>query len=180
MKMKIKKMLKNKYFIYSLTFLLSILIVVFTVLFRDDLLHLKTWGLAGVFLLNFFSTATIFMPNFSLATVVAGGSVYNPLLVAIVATLAGALGDSISYLLGHSGRHIFVKKEGKFFQAVARVFHKHGLVVIFVFALVPNPIFDALGILAGGVRYPFKRYYLAMFLGRIIRNLMLAYLGNSL
>lgn len=173
-------MLKNKYLIYSLTFILSILLIVFTFVFQDRLLHLKSFGLIGVFLLNFFSTATIFMPNFSLATVVAGGSIYNPILVAIVATLGGVLGDSIGYLLGHSGRHIFIKKEGKFFQAVVRVFHKHGLIVIFVFALIPNPIFDALGILAGSTHYHFKRYIAAMFVGRIIRNLILAYVGNAL
>lgn len=173
-------MLKNKYFTYGLTFFLSILLIVFTFLFQDDLIRLKTWGLAGVFLLNFFSTATIFVPSFSIATVVAGGSVYNPVLVAIVATLGGVLGDSISYLLGHSGRHIFIRREGKFFQAVVRVFHKHALIVIFVFALIPNPIFDALGILAGSTGYHFKRYIIAMFVGRIIRNIFLAYLGNSL
>ncbi len=173
-------MLKNKYFTYGLAFIFSIILIVFTFLFQDDLIHLKTWGIAGIFLLNFFSTATIFAPNFSIATVVAGGSVYDPILVAIVATLGGVLGDSISYLLGHSGRHIFVKKEGKFFQAVVRVFHKHGLIAIFIFALIPNPIFDALGILAGSTGYPVKRFIAAMFLGRIIRNISLAYLGTTL
>lgn len=173
-------MLKNKYFIYSLTFVLSVIIIVLTFLFQEDLMQLKTFGLMGLFLLNFFSTATVFAPNFSLATVIAGGSVYNPILVAAVATLGGVFGDSISYLLGHSGRHIFVKKEGKFFQAVVRVFHKHGLIVIFILALIPNPIFDAIGILAGGVRFPFKKYFFAMFLGRILRNLVLAYLGAML
>ncbi len=173
-------MLKNKYFTYGLAFIFSIILIVFTFLFQDDLIHLKTWGIAGIFLLNFFSTATIFAPNFSIATVVAGGSVYDPILVAIVATLGGVLGDSISYLLGHSGRHIFVKKEGKFFQAVVRVFHKHGLIAIFIFALIPNPIFDALGILAGSTGYPVKRFIAAMFLGRIIRNVCLAYLGKVL
>lgn len=173
-------MLKNNYLSYGLIFILSILLIVFTFIFQDDLLHLKTWGIAGVFLLNFFSTATIFVPNFSLATVIAGGSIYNPVLVAIVATLGGVLGDSISYLLGHSGRHIFIKKEGKFFRAVVRIFHKHALVVIFIFALVPNPFFDALGILAGSTGYHFKRYLVAMFVGRILRNIMLAQVGSAL
>ncbi|MEX2012770.1 MAG: VTT domain-containing protein [Candidatus Levyibacteriota bacterium] len=173
-------MLKNKYFIYSLTFILSIVVIVLSFLFQEDLLSLKRWGIVGIFLLNFFSTATIFVPNFSLATVVAGGSIYNPILVAIVATIGGVLGDSIGYLLGHSGRHIFVKKEGKFFQAVVRIFHKHGSIVIFVFALVPNPIFDALGILAGSTGFPIKKFIVAMFLGRLIRNIALAYVGNSL
>lgn len=173
-------MLKNKYTAYALAFILSVLLIVLTFLSQDRLLHLKTWGLLGVFLLNFFSTATIFVPNFSLATVIAGGSVYNPILVAIIATLGGVLGDSISYLLGHSGKHIFIKREGKFFQAVARIFHKHGLIVIFIFALIPNPIFDALGILAGSTGYNFKKYMVAMFLGRIIRNIFLAYLGRAL
>ncbi len=173
-------MLKNKYTLYFLTFGSSILLIILTFLFQDKLIHLKTWGILGVFLINFFSTATLFVPNFSLVTVIAGGSVYNPILVAIVATLGGVLGDSTSYLLGHSGKHIFVRHESELFQKVVRVFDRHGLIVIFALALIPNPIFDAIGIMAGSTGYNFKRYMVAMFAGRIIRNLLLAYVGKAL
>jgi membrane protein YqaA with SNARE-associated domain len=174
------KLLKNKILVYSLTFVLSILLIVLTFLFHDDLRHLKTLGLLGIFLLNFFSTVALFLPNFSAATVVAGGTLYNPIFVAIVATLGGALGDASSYVVGRSGKEIFIKNEGELFKKITRIFHKHELIIIFVLALIQNPIFDAIGILAGGVRYSFKKYFVAMIAGRIIRNLALAYLGKAL
>ncbi len=173
-------MLKNKYTFYLLSFGLSAGLIILAFVFQDKLVNLKTWGLLGVFLLNFFSTITLFVPNLSLATVVAGGSVYNPILVAIVATLGGALGDCTSYILGKSGKQIFIKEEGRFFEFISRIFKEHGVIVLFLFALVPNPIFDALGILAGSLNYSFKKYFLAMLLGRLIRNLILAFVGKSL
>lgn len=175
-----QNLLKNKYFIYALSFVLSASVIVFGFLFQDKLIHLKTWGLFGIFLLNFFSTATIFVPSFSFATVVAGGSLYNPFLVAIVATLGGALGDSISFILGQSGRHIFLKQEGRLFTWISSLFKKNGMAVIFILAMVPNPVFDALGILAGSLDYSFKKYLIAMIAGRIVRNIILAYVGKSI
>ena len=173
-----QNLLKNKYFIYALSFIFSILVIVSGFLFQDKLIHFKTWGLFGIFLFNFFSTATIFVPSFSLATVVAGGSLYNPILVAFVATLGGVLGDSISFILGQSGRHILLKEEGRIFIFESNIFKKNGMIVIFIFAMIPNPIFDALGILAGSLDYSFKRYLIAMAAGRIVRNIIFAYVGK--
>ena len=178
--MNIKPKLKNELLVYALAFILSILLIVFAFVFRDRLLHLESLGLVGIFLLNFFSTVTLFLPNFSAATVVAGGTLYNPIFVAIVATLGGALGDASSYVLGRTGKEILLKNEGKIFKRISSIFHRHGLIVVFVLALIPNPIFDAIGILAGGLRYSFKKYFLAMLAGRIVRNLLLAYLGKAL
>lgn len=175
-----QNLLKNKYFIYGLGFILSIFLIVFSFLFQDKLIHLKTWGILGIFLLNFFSTVTIFVPNFSFAAVVAGGSLYNPILVAMVATLGGVLGDGVSFLIGKSGRQIFLKHEGRFFVWVSNLFKQNGFIVIFIFAMIPNPIFDALGILAGSLDYSFKRYVIAMTAGRIVRNIILAYIGKSI
>lgn len=172
------KILKNKYTVYVLTFGLSLFLIVLTFLFRDKLAELKTLGILGIFLINFFTTIVPFTPNVSFVSVVAGGNVYNPILVAFVSTLGGVLADAICYLLGRSGKTLFLKREHKFFKIVSDLFNKNGLVIIFVFALIPNPIFDALGILAGGLKYSFKKYFIAMFLGRLIRNLLLAYVGN--
>lgn len=171
---------KNKVIGYFLAFILSILITVFAVVFHDKLLHLQTFGLLGIFLINFFSTVTLFLPNFSAVTVVAGGFLYNPILVAIVATLGGVLGDASSYVIGRTGKEVFIKNEGKLFKAVEKFFTKNGVIVIFLLALIPNPVFDAFGILAGGLKFSFKKYFLAMLAGRIIRNVLLAYLGKAL
>ncbi len=170
----------NRNLKYAFLLIASLLTIILSFYFRDDLARLGKFGLLGIFLFNFFSTITLFLPNFSAATVVAGGSIYNPFLVALVATIGGTLGDSASYILGRSGKEILVKKEGHVFTIIKNVFQESGVIIIFLLALIPNPFFDAIGIFAGGFKYSFKRYLIAMFAGRIVRNLALAYLGNAL
>ena len=173
-------MFKKSKLKYLLLLSISLVIIFASFYFKNELARLGSFGLIGIFLINFFSTVTLFLPNFSAVTVVAGGSVYNPILVAIVATLGGALGDSSSYVVGRSGREVFVKEEGRYFKIIYNVFNETGFIIIFLLALIPNPVFDAFGIIAGGLKYSFKRYFLAMLLGRFLRNLLLAYLGKAL
>ena len=161
-------------------FLASIALIFLSFSLQDYLAQFQSLGLLGIFLINFFSTVTIFLPNISAASVVAGGNIYNPILVALVSTLGGVLGDSSSFILGKSGKDILLKKEGHLFNAVKTVFHGQGFLIIFFLALIPNPVFDAMGILAGLTRFPFKKFFIAMLLGRIVRNILLAYLGKSL
>ena len=44
-------------------------------------------------------------------------------------------------------------------------------------ALIPNPGFDALGILAGGLRYPIGRFWLSTALGKILKFCGISYLS---
>lgn len=176
----LKILQKNKLLSYAIALILSIILIGLTFVFHDKLVGLKSLGLLGIFLINFFSTVALFLPNFSAVSVVAGGNLYNPILVAIVATLGGVLGDVSSFVIGRSGTELLASKEGKLFNKFSTLFLKYGFIIVFLLALVPNPIFDAIGIFAGATRYSFKKYFIAMLLGRIIRNLGLAFLGKSL
>ena len=54
---------------------------------------------------------------------------------------------------------------------------RYGGVAIFLFALVPGLIFDLIAIAAGAVRFPFWKFFLASFAGRLPRSFLEAYLG---
>ena len=83
-------------------FLVSIAVIFLALHFQHRLSHFRSLGLLGIFLINFLSSATIFLPAPGIATVVAGGAIYSPIAVGLVAALGATLGDMISYMLGVS------------------------------------------------------------------------------
>lgn len=159
--------------------LVSALIVYFAILFQDKLVHFRSLGLLGIFLINFFANATIFIPAPAIATVVGGGALYPPTLVSIASTTGGVLGDSIGYFIGFSGHRLFINRQKRLVEMIM-LFRQFGGLMIFIFAFFPNPFFDAVGLIAGGLGYPFWRYMLWLFIGRFARNLLLAFLGTKL
>ena len=105
-------MAKNKYFKgkYLFLLLISLLLVFASFYYRDELEHLGSFGIFGIFLISALGSATLFVPGPTIATVIAGGIVYNPFLVAVVSACGSALGDMLGYVLGHSGKHVFIGK----------------------------------------------------------------------
>ncbi len=166
---------KNINWIIVLIF--SILIIFFSYIFQDKLSQFKTLGLIGIFLANLIGSATIFLPAPAIVTVVAGGIIYSPFLVALIATLGATLGDMLGFLLGISGKKLFLKKEYAFYNTLKYFMKKFGGITIFIFAFLPNPVFDAISIVAGATGYSVFKFILWIFLGRLARNILLAYFG---
>jgi membrane protein YqaA with SNARE-associated domain len=122
--------------------------------------RLKQYGLLAypaLFVIQTIASATLFLPAPGMALVAAASAVLDPLWVGIVAGLGAATGELTGYLLGYYGRRAW------------------GFVALIVLALIPNPVFDAMGILAGGLRYPVLRFWLATAFGKIIRSCLVAY-----
>lgn len=158
----------------------SILLLLGAYLMRDKLETFRSLGLFGIFAANLFASATFFLPAPGIATVVAGGFLYPPILVALTASLGATLGDGLGYLLGTSGERILHTKAGKRYGQLHTLFSRFGGVIIFLFAFIPNPLFDSIGFIAGALKYPLQRFFLWLFLGRLARDLLLAYVGFSL
>jgi membrane protein YqaA with SNARE-associated domain len=149
-------------------------------IFQDQLAEVRSLGLLGIFILNLIGSATLFIPAPAIASVVAGGIIYHPFLVALVAALGSVLGDMIGYLVGYSGKKVFIKNHPGRFGFFQKIFHRFGGVAIFIFALIPNPVFDAIGILAGVFSYSPLKFFAISFGARLLRNLVLAYFGSVL
>lgn len=163
---------------YLLGFLVTALFLVIPILFHDRLEEFKNWGLFGLFLINVIGSANLFLPVPAIASVVAGGGLYPPLIVALVAALGSTIGDTVGYFIGSSGKKVVrVKNEHPKLEKLRSLFHHYGVIIILVAAFIPNVFFDAIGIVAGAAGYPFWRFVIAVFLGRLIRNIMLAYTG---
>lgn len=164
---------------HFLIFLASTLFIALAFHFQNQLVHFRSLGLLGIFLINFFGNATVFLPAPAIATVVAGGALYPPFSVAVVSSLGASLGDMIGFFLGHSSRALFIKNHHKWYVISKDLFHKAGDIMIFLFAFIPNPFFDAIGIIAGIFHYSPIRFFLILLIGRFARGLILAYLGSA-
>jgi membrane protein YqaA with SNARE-associated domain len=140
--------------------------------FPIDWESVGNWGYLGVFLVTFIATASFILPIPYLLIVARAGMFLNPLVVTLVAGLAGALGETTGYIIGASGRDLF--PQGKLFEKANHWMVTYGFWCVAFFAFVPNPIFDAIGFAAGVLRYPIWKFVLAVFLGKSLKFLMAA------
>src|SRR5215212_5254867 len=77
--------------------------------FPIDWERVGNWGYLGVFLVTFVATASFILPIPYLLIVARAGMFLNPLMVTLVAGLAGALGELTGYIIGASGRDLIIK-----------------------------------------------------------------------
>lgn len=173
--------MNNKLYAGSV-FLLSILLSIGFFVFRDYFREASSLGLFGLFVVNFVSSATFFVSGPAFLTVITGGNLYSPILVGGIAAVGASLGDMLGFAFGHSGRRLTKKKldKHKTIRFLEKHFHKHGALIVFILAIVPNPFFDAIGILAGVLNYPPIRFFGIMLIGRFIRYWALAQVGAHL
>ncbi|MCK4724113.1 MAG: VTT domain-containing protein [Dehalococcoidia bacterium] len=142
-----------------------------------DLESIAGYGYTGVFLATFLSTACIFFPAPGFVVVVVAAALFNPIWVALAATAGGALGEFTSYLVGYWGRAVIDLERRQRYKRAENWMMRYGGVAVFLFALVPGLIFDLIAIAAGAVRFPFWKFLLASFAGRLPRSFLEAYLG---
>lgn len=130
------------------------------------------------------------------AMVIYCGFALDPLIVALVAGPAMALGEGVSWLLGAMGLRIAEKHSDdgtpdgatvpsggvrRFITGLAshvdEWMEKRGFITLLVLAAVPNPIVAFANITAGATGMPFWRFYTAVTIGKTIRSLVLAGIG---
>lgn len=155
-------------FIFVSVFAITIALFIF----QDKLRSLGDLGYLGVFIVSLAANATIVLPMPSLVIILPLATVLNPLLVGLVAAIAGSLGEMTAYLVGYSGRGIWENNET--YQKAVAWLKKWGIWVVFIVSATPLPI-DIMGIAAGNLRFPAWQYFVACLPGKIIKYLMLAY-----
>lgn len=160
--------------------LVALGIVLFLPVFFQVKFHaLRSFGLVGVFLINLFGSATVFLPAPGLLSVGISATQSNPLLVAIVGALGASLGEGTTFLFGYTSNKFFKLEKHKWIKKFKnKVFDRWGAGVILIFAFIPNPLFDGIGMLAGISKYPIKRFLLLTFIGRLFRYIVIAYASS--
>jgi uncharacterized membrane protein YdjX (TVP38/TMEM64 family) len=149
------------------------------IVFGNQILALQRFGYIGVFLIMLLGNMTIFVPVPILAplNVILGGALPNPLLVGLAAGLGSSLGELSGYLAGYSGSTIV--KTNKTYLRIKEKVVKHGLFMIFLLALIPNPLFDVGGLAAGAIGIKWWKFLIATIIGKTIRTIIFAYIGYA-
>ncbi len=161
-------------FIPLLTVLLVIAITVGIFLYREKIAELEGYGYLGAFLVSLVSNATIVLPVPGIIIVLALGATFAPVLVGLAAGIGAGMGEMTAYMVGISGRGLVENR--KLYDRLVGWLNKWGVLAVFVFALTPLP-FDLLGIVAGVLRFPFWKFFVACWLGKTVQNIIVAYAG---
>ncbi|HRN96549.1 MAG TPA: VTT domain-containing protein [Candidatus Levybacteria bacterium] len=173
-------LLSRKKLFFVLLFVVSTIALLLPLFFKDQLRQVESFGLFGVFLINFFSSATIFLPSPGILSVPIASQIYNPLAVVLLGSLGSSLGEIVGFIFGHSTVQVLdAKKHRILFHLNKFVFQKYGLPITILLSAIPNPLVDGLGILAGMAGYPLHKFLFAVFLGRILRNIILVFFAGG-
>ena len=127
-------------------------------------------AVAGAVLL---ASGGLVVPVPHLLTSCGAATALNPAAVAIIAGLAGTIGELTGYFLGYSGSAVLERR--RFYHRVEGWMRKRGWLILFLISAVPNPLFDVAGIAAGALRYPLWRYFVAVGLGKQVKFFIVAY-----
>lgn len=134
------------------------------------------WGYLSSFIISLIGSATVILPAPGLALILALGAHLNPVLLGVVAGVGSGLGELSGYLAGKAGRNL-VSSEGRFNTFLHNMTTRFTSPALFILAILPLPIFDFAGILAGALRMPVLQFLGVVISGKIIKHALAAYLG---
>ena len=143
---------------------------------RELVQRFSQWGYLSSFLISLIGSATVILPAPGLALILALGAHLNPVLLGVVAGFGSGLGELSGYLAGKAGRNL-VSRQGRFNSILHHMTTRYTSPVLFFLAILPLPVFDFAGILAGALRMPILRFLSIVISGKIIKHVGAAYLG---
>ncbi len=157
---------------------------------------LETFGYPGIFLANFFGTATGFVPVPGLTAagqglIVAESKSLNPFGVIVAGSLGMTLAESTAYMTGAVVRGVAEDRPMPVGGRMGRWMHRaagwvdwlmarYGFATLLLLSAVPNPFFEFAGITAGAVRMNFWRFLVAVGIGKTVRVILLVIIGQAL
>jgi uncharacterized membrane protein YdjX (TVP38/TMEM64 family) len=160
----------------GISFLAVIAISIWIYSIKDQAAQLAAYGYPGIFIIAMLANATVFLPAPGVAVVFAMGSIFNPLLVALFAGTGAAIGELVGYLAGYSGQGIV--ENTQMFTRIEPWVRRYGVFAIFILAALPNPFFDIAGVAAGILKIPIGKFFIACWLGQLIKMFAFAYAGS--
>lgn len=163
---RIEKAVSSKWF--ALLSLLVILAIMLGAYFLQQQMETYlAWGLLGLLVGCFLANATVLLPAPGLLLVCQFSLAYGPLLAAMVGSIGTSLGEMVGFFAGFSGKELLPSKPGK----IAAALKKHPYRLVFIFSLIPLPVFDVVGLVSGALQIDWKRFYIACLLGKFIKML---------
>lgn len=158
-----------------LSLLLVLVISIFLFINRDELKDIQVYGYPGIVVLSFLANATLILPVPGILITSLMGTVFNPFWVGVAAGTGAALGEIAGYMAGFSGQAVIENRV--WYDRITLWMKKYGDITIFFLALIPNPFFDAGGIIAGALKMPLWRFLIWCWLGKVLKMIGFALAG---
>ena len=187
---------QKKIFFYLITIgglIVTALLIISALYFRDVISHIGAYGYIGVFVVGVLCGLTV-IPLPTILMVFTLGNLLNPVYVGFVAGFGGAIGGITVYLTGAGAETIWSKLRNSQ-QARERqpevwskgeVFYKRlekwmggraGTWLLFITsAMIISPFYFA-GIAAGTLRMGLLRFFLISWAGKTIKYLTISFAG---
>ena len=139
-----------------------------------DVEYWRTLGYPGVLLFSLIGSGAMVLPIPGLVAVCgASGIELNPVVVGLLSGIGEAVGELSGYAIGFGSRGAVERRP--LYHTVRRWMRRRGTLVLFLVSVVPNPIFDVVGLAAGGTHFPLRRFLVTVWLGKTLKGLVVAY-----
>ena len=134
----------------------------------------QAMGYLTVFGLSVLFNAILFLPTGRGAVLLGAAMVLDPLTVAVISGVGGALGEITGYMVGRSSNSFI--KTGKLGARVERIAERRMCLTILVISIIPNPFVDFIGIIAGRLRYPVGLFLTYSIIGKVIQCIAVVFI----
>ncbi len=160
---------------HALSILFAVGVTLLIFFFREEIQRFENLAYLGAFLSMLIGNATIILPVPGLIFIFSLGGTLNPLLVGLAGGAGAALGELTGYLAGFGGSGVVEKNA--IYQRFEVWMERHGLWVILILAMIPNPLFDMAGLVAGASHVKPLSFLGVSLIGKTIQSLAIAYAG---
>jgi len=141
---------------------------------------LATTAYLVVFVTTLVSNASIIVPvPIFVAVMITAASKWDPIIVALIASSAGTLGEITGYYAGYLGKKIIVTETTPGYEKLVGWMKRHGPLAVFLLSLQPILPFDIAGLISGASRIPLWKFILACWAGKFPKYLLGCYFGGA-
>jgi uncharacterized membrane protein YdjX (TVP38/TMEM64 family) len=135
--------------------------------------ELRAYGYLGAFIISIILNATIILPVSNMTIIMTlGATLPWPFIVGLAGGVGAAIGEMTGYIAGRASRGLLAKS--RVYNRVEGWVKRWGWIAVFVMSIFPF-VFDIVGIIAGALRMPFWRFFIACWLGRTIIYIAVAW-----
>lgn len=158
-----------------ISMVIVVAVIILSFVYRNVIEKYAAVSYLGVFVACIASTSTILLPAPGIIVVLRYAQIFNPVVIIIIGGIGTAIGEMIGYLFGWSGKELFRINTSK---RLFSWFTKHPYTMVFVFSVIPLPIFDIVGICAGATKMNPVRFFSICAIGKTIKMLLFVLLFN--
>lgn len=144
-------------------------------------LHSFAWlAYLIVFATSLAANLTIIAPvPIGASIMVAAATHWNPVLIALSASIGGTLGELSGYYAGYLGK-MAISEDVIGYERIEHWIQRYGVWAILLLALQPVLPFDVGGLIAGAAKMPVHKFLPALWAGRFPKYILLTYAGMGL